>query len=145
MTDARKRRQHYLEDHHPLEFASAQNIPRTFKEELEPVKEEANAELRCSFKEPEQPGEGKRTNFAANLPPFLSEKRKQAELSSIHPLLDRTMTTGSAPKTSSQYSLNKTLTEVKELKIKSKELIRIANNYSHSKPKQADSPPKQVE
>ena len=108
---------------------------RAFRDELEPVKEEANAELRCSvkeYREDESLPPKKQFSFS---PPLLVEKRRQADLLGFNLKMESQNMPERTSKLAVQFLPNKTITDIKELKIKSKELMRIASNYSQNKPR----------
>lgn len=139
-----KRRQHYLEDHHLLDFSISRAFMRAFKEELEPVKEDTNAEMRSSIKEHPMERQNPQINLLALNSKPLSELKRPIDFKSGTIFLDRNESNISPSKSSSYHPLNKTLTDAKELKIKSKELMRITNTYCINRPKLQEVMTKQV-
>lgn len=135
---------HYLEDNRPLDNTTFKVSMRAFRDELEPVKEEANAELRCSVKEPTEI-ESKLTKKTVSPSPQLSgDKRKPTEISLLTANLSLQGIQLNSAKNISSSVQSKTITDVKELKIKSKELVRITNAYSQYKLKPQDHSNKSV-
>lgn len=141
---AQRRRQDYLEDHHLLDFSGSKALFKAFQDELEPVREDATAELRCSIKESQPQKDQKPDLIDSNAPSFLTDKRNQRDTLISRLFQERNSIIQPSGKTSSKNPLNKTVKDVKELKIKSKDLKKIANNYSVLRPKLHSQGSKQV-
>jgi len=112
-------------------------LGNTLRDQLEPVNEESNAELRDSIKDSNadrvKSSEIKLKAFTV----FANERKIKASSKEKRKTPAKTKVTSSVLDLLPSQGVNNKISEIKELKIKSRELKQIASNYSQGKSKHA--------